>query len=176
MLKLRFLHKVLLEQKVVGAFSDQSIEQRNDVVGGVNLKEVVEQLFSKAKEDSRVSEASRKDCGKQLYLGEFDTSHDAARKQLSDMRNANTKHDNYVLPWPGNANMAFDLRSTKDVLSWPGNANMAFDLRSTEDIIPWPGSATMAFDLRSTEDVLPWPGSANMAFDLVPDLKCLLRT
>nr|GEV48944.1 transcription initiation factor TFIID subunit 4b [Tanacetum cinerariifolium] len=60
MLKLRFLHKVLLEQKVVGAFSDQSIEQRNDVVGGVNLKEVVEQLFSKAKEDSRVSEASRK--------------------------------------------------------------------------------------------------------------------
>ncbi|GJX05286.1 transcription initiation factor TFIID subunit 4b [Tanacetum coccineum] len=62
MLKLRFFHKVLLEQKVVGAFPDQSIEQRNDVtaVSGVNLKEVVEQLFSRAKDDSRVSEASRK--------------------------------------------------------------------------------------------------------------------
>ncbi|GJX96459.1 transcription initiation factor TFIID subunit 4b [Tanacetum coccineum] len=50
------------EQKVVGAFPDQSIEQRNDVtaVSGVNLKEVVEQLFSRAKDDSRVSEASRK--------------------------------------------------------------------------------------------------------------------
>nr|GEW83773.1 RNA-directed DNA polymerase, eukaryota [Tanacetum cinerariifolium] len=32
-----------------------------------------------------------------------------------------------VLPWPGNANMAFDLRPTRDVLRWPGNANMAFD-------------------------------------------------
>ncbi|GJW10632.1 hypothetical protein Tco_1576459 [Tanacetum coccineum] len=29
----------------------------------------------------------------------------------------------------GNANMAFDLRPTKDVLQWPGNANMAFALR-----------------------------------------------
>ncbi|GJX23791.1 actin-binding, cofilin/tropomyosin type protein [Tanacetum coccineum] len=56
------------------------------------------------------------------------------------------------------ANMAFDLRPTKDVLLWPGNANMAFDLRPTEDVLPWPGNANMAFDLRPTEDVLPWPG------------------
>ncbi|GKD84266.1 hypothetical protein Tco_1351105, partial [Tanacetum coccineum] len=61
-----------------------------------------------------------------------------------------------VLPWPGNANMAFDLRPTEDVLPWPGNANMAFDLRPTEDVLPWPGNANMAFDLRPTEDVLPW--------------------
>ncbi|GJZ74793.1 ABC transporter F family member 4 [Tanacetum coccineum] len=81
-----------------------------------------------------------------------------------------------VLPWPGNANMAFDLWPTEDVLPWPGNANMAFDLRPTEDVLPWPGNANMAFDLRPTEDVLPWPGNANMAFDLVPDLQCLLRT
>ncbi|GJR97508.1 ribonuclease H-like domain-containing protein [Tanacetum coccineum] len=44
-----------------------------------------------------------------------------------------------VLPWPGNANMAFDLRRTEDVLLWPGNANMAFDLRPAEDVLPWPG-------------------------------------
>nr|GEW20773.1 transcription initiation factor TFIID subunit 4b [Tanacetum cinerariifolium] len=50
------------KQKVVGAFADQSIEQLNDVtaVSGVNLREEEEQLFSGAKEDSRVSEASRK--------------------------------------------------------------------------------------------------------------------
>ncbi|GKE89824.1 hypothetical protein Tco_1567299 [Tanacetum coccineum] len=35
----------------------------------------------------------------------------------------------------------------EDVLSWPGNANMAFDLRPTEDVLPWPGNANMAFDL-----------------------------
>ncbi|GJS85830.1 zinc finger, CCHC-type containing protein [Tanacetum coccineum] len=80
------------------------------------------------------------------------------------------------IKWPGNANMAFDLRPTEDVLPWPGNANMAFDLRPTEDVLPWPGNANMAFDLRPTEDVLLWPGNANMAFDLVPDLQCLLRT
>ncbi|KAD3641266.1 hypothetical protein R6Q59_003878 [Mikania micrantha] len=50
------------KQKVSGAFSDQSIEQLNDVtaVSGVNLREEEEQLFSVSKEDSRVSEASRK--------------------------------------------------------------------------------------------------------------------
>ncbi|KAK9066037.1 hypothetical protein SSX86_015439 [Deinandra increscens subsp. villosa] len=50
------------KQKVAGAFSDQSIEQLNDVtaVSGVNLREEEEQLFSGSKEDSRVSEASRK--------------------------------------------------------------------------------------------------------------------
>ncbi|OIS96842.1 transcription initiation factor tfiid subunit 4b [Nicotiana attenuata] len=48
------------KQKVSGAFSDQSIEQLNDVtaVSGVNLKEEEEQLFSGPKEDSRLSEAS----------------------------------------------------------------------------------------------------------------------
>ncbi|KAL1822193.1 hypothetical protein ACET3Z_008971 [Daucus carota] len=42
--------------------SDQSIEQLNDVtaVSGVNLREEEEQLFSGTKEDSRVSEASRR--------------------------------------------------------------------------------------------------------------------
>ncbi|GKC42564.1 hypothetical protein Tco_1060286 [Tanacetum coccineum] len=73
-----------------------------------------------------------------------------------------------VLPWPGNANMAFDLRPVEDVLPWPGNANMVFDLRRTEDVLPWPGNANMTFDLRPAEDVLPWPGNANMAFDLRP--------
>ncbi|CAK7347452.1 unnamed protein product [Dovyalis caffra] len=50
------------KQKVSGAFSDQSIEQLNDVtaVSGVNLREEEEQLFSGPKEDSRVSEASRR--------------------------------------------------------------------------------------------------------------------
>ncbi|XP_023554166.1 transcription initiation factor TFIID subunit 4b isoform X2 [Cucurbita pepo subsp. pepo] len=50
------------KQKVSGAFSDQSIEQLNDVtaVSGVNIREEEEQLFSSAKEDSRASEASRK--------------------------------------------------------------------------------------------------------------------
>ncbi|KAK1438678.1 hypothetical protein QVD17_04488 [Tagetes erecta] len=50
------------KQKVSGAYSDQSIEQLNDVtaVSGVNLREEEEQLFSGSKEDSRVSEASRK--------------------------------------------------------------------------------------------------------------------
>nr|GEU46411.1 hypothetical protein [Tanacetum cinerariifolium] len=41
-----------------------------------------------------------------------------------------------VLPWSGNANMAFDLWQTEDVLPWPGNANMVFDLRQTKDILP----------------------------------------
>ncbi|KAL2940856.1 Transcription initiation factor TFIID subunit 4b [Bienertia sinuspersici] len=50
------------KQKVVGAFSDQSIEHLNDVtaVSGVNLREEEEQLFSVPKDDGRVSEASRK--------------------------------------------------------------------------------------------------------------------
>ncbi|VFQ99066.1 unnamed protein product [Cuscuta campestris] len=50
------------KQKVSGGFSDQSIEQLNDVtaVSGVNLREEEEQLFSGPKEDSRVSEASRR--------------------------------------------------------------------------------------------------------------------
>ncbi|XP_059633497.1 transcription initiation factor TFIID subunit 4b-like isoform X2 [Cornus florida] len=50
------------KQKVSGPLSDQSIEQLNDVtaVSGVNLREEEEQLFSGSKEDSRVSEASRR--------------------------------------------------------------------------------------------------------------------
>ncbi|KAL6995405.1 hypothetical protein U1Q18_005542 [Sarracenia purpurea var. burkii] len=50
------------KQKVSGAFLDQSIEQLNDVtaVSGVNLREEEEQLFSGPKEDSQVSEASRR--------------------------------------------------------------------------------------------------------------------
>ncbi|XP_065865918.1 transcription initiation factor TFIID subunit 4-like isoform X2 [Euphorbia lathyris] len=50
------------KQKVSGAFSDQSIDQLNDVtaVSGVNLREEEEQLFSGSKEESRVSEASRR--------------------------------------------------------------------------------------------------------------------
>nr|POE69206.1 isoform 2 of transcription initiation factor tfiid subunit 4b [Quercus suber] len=50
------------KQKVSGAFSDQSIEQLNDVtaISGVNLREEEEQLFSGPKEDSRASEASRR--------------------------------------------------------------------------------------------------------------------
>ncbi|KAJ0436001.1 putative transcription factor/ chromatin remodeling BED-type(Zn) family [Helianthus annuus] len=51
------------KQKVSEAFSDQSIDQQlNDVtaVSGVHLREEKEQLFSGSKEDSRVSEASRK--------------------------------------------------------------------------------------------------------------------
>ncbi|KAL6496828.1 hypothetical protein OROHE_027261 [Orobanche hederae] len=50
------------KQKVTGAFLDQSIEHLNDVtaVSGVNLREEEEQLFSGSKEDSRVSEASRR--------------------------------------------------------------------------------------------------------------------
>ncbi|XP_071711626.1 uncharacterized protein [Rutidosis leptorrhynchoides] len=50
------------KQKVSGAFSDQSIQQLNDVtaVSGVNLREEEEQLFSSFKEETRVSEASRK--------------------------------------------------------------------------------------------------------------------
>ncbi|CAF1986777.1 BnaC07g16890D [Brassica napus] len=50
------------KQKVVQSSMDQSIEQLNDVtaVSGVNLREEEEQLFSGGKEDSRVSEASRR--------------------------------------------------------------------------------------------------------------------
>ncbi|EOA12918.1 hypothetical protein CARUB_v10025896mg [Capsella rubella] len=50
------------KQKVAGNSMDQSIEQLNDVtaVSGVNLREEEEQLFSGAKEDARVSEASRR--------------------------------------------------------------------------------------------------------------------
>ncbi|KAK4481547.1 hypothetical protein RD792_012448 [Penstemon davidsonii] len=50
------------KQKVSGGFLDQSIEQLNDVtaVSGVNLREEAEQLFSGSKEDSRVSEATRR--------------------------------------------------------------------------------------------------------------------
>ncbi|GMH16456.1 hypothetical protein Nepgr_018297 [Nepenthes gracilis] len=50
------------KQKVSGAFLDQSIEHLNDVtaVSGVNLREEEEQLFSVPKDDSRVSEASRR--------------------------------------------------------------------------------------------------------------------
>ncbi|XP_060199345.1 transcription initiation factor TFIID subunit 4b isoform X1 [Lycium barbarum] len=50
------------KQKVSGAFLDQSIEQLNDVTAysGVNIREEEEQLFSGPKEDSRVSEASRR--------------------------------------------------------------------------------------------------------------------
>ncbi|GKB08032.1 hypothetical protein Tco_0836316 [Tanacetum coccineum] len=107
-----------------------------------------------------------------------------------------------AIPGRVNANMALDLMPTEDVLPWPGNANMAFrQLLPTEDVLPWgpdvlrgrgmeygidvrltktasgPGNANMAFDLRPTEtcfrgrpteDVLPWPGNANMTFDLRP--------
>ncbi|KAE8666462.1 PXMP2/4 family protein 4-like isoform X1 [Hibiscus syriacus] len=50
------------KQKVSAAFSDQSIEQLNDVtaVSGVNLREEEEQLLSGPKDESRVSEASRR--------------------------------------------------------------------------------------------------------------------
>ncbi|KAJ8450687.1 hypothetical protein Cgig2_021159 [Carnegiea gigantea] len=50
------------KQKVSGALADQSIEHLNDVtaVSGVNLREEEEQLFSGSKDDSRVSEASRR--------------------------------------------------------------------------------------------------------------------
>ncbi|MBA0607053.1 hypothetical protein Godav_019420 [Gossypium davidsonii] len=50
------------KQKVSGGFSDQSIEQLNDVtaVSGVNLREEEEQLFSGPKDESRISEASRR--------------------------------------------------------------------------------------------------------------------
>uniref|UniRef100_A0A5B7ABZ1 Putative TBP-associated factor 4 isoform 1 n=1 Tax=Davidia involucrata TaxID=16924 RepID=A0A5B7ABZ1_DAVIN len=50
------------KQKVSGAFLDQSIEQLNDVtaVSGVNIREEEEQLFSGPKEDSQVSEVSRR--------------------------------------------------------------------------------------------------------------------
>ncbi|KAM0016815.1 putative transcription factor/ chromatin remodeling BED-type(Zn) family [Helianthus debilis subsp. tardiflorus] len=51
------------KQKVSEAFSDQSIDQQlNDVtaVSGVRLREEKDKLFSGSKEDSRVSEASRK--------------------------------------------------------------------------------------------------------------------
>ncbi|KAH7847971.1 hypothetical protein Vadar_032224 [Vaccinium darrowii] len=50
------------KQKVSGTFADQSIDQLNDVtaVSGVNLREEEEQLLSGPKEDSRVSEASRR--------------------------------------------------------------------------------------------------------------------
>ncbi|KAK8691958.1 hypothetical protein V6N13_075446 [Hibiscus sabdariffa] len=50
------------KQKMSGAFSDQSIEQLNDVtaVSGVNLREEEEQLLSAPKDESRVSEASRR--------------------------------------------------------------------------------------------------------------------
>ncbi|KAI8548598.1 hypothetical protein RHMOL_Rhmol07G0285500 [Rhododendron molle] len=50
------------KQKVSGTFADQSIDQLNDVtaVSGVNLREEEEQLLSGPKEESRVSEASRR--------------------------------------------------------------------------------------------------------------------
>ncbi|KAH6785089.1 hypothetical protein C2S51_037544 [Perilla frutescens var. frutescens] len=50
------------KQKVSGSFADQSIEHLNDVtaVSGVNIREEEEQLFSGSKDDSRVSEASRR--------------------------------------------------------------------------------------------------------------------
>ncbi|KAK7383206.1 hypothetical protein VNO78_28879 [Psophocarpus tetragonolobus] len=50
------------KQKVSGGSVEPSIEQLNDVtaVSGVDLREEEEQLFSAPKEDSRVSEASRK--------------------------------------------------------------------------------------------------------------------
>ncbi|XP_057424256.1 transcription initiation factor TFIID subunit 4b-like isoform X2 [Lotus japonicus] len=50
------------KQKSSGGSVEQSIEQLNDVtaVSGVDLREEEEQLFSGQKEDSRVSEASRK--------------------------------------------------------------------------------------------------------------------
>ncbi|CAJ2644150.1 unnamed protein product [Trifolium pratense] len=50
------------KQKVSGSSLKQSIEQLNDVtaVSGVDLGEEEEQLFSRPKEDNRVSEASRR--------------------------------------------------------------------------------------------------------------------
>ncbi|XP_061355678.1 transcription initiation factor TFIID subunit 4b-like [Gastrolobium bilobum] len=50
------------KQKASGGSVEQSIEQLNDVtaVSGVDLREEEEQLFSGPKEDSRISEASRK--------------------------------------------------------------------------------------------------------------------
>ncbi|XP_027193103.1 transcription initiation factor TFIID subunit 4b-like isoform X2 [Cicer arietinum] len=50
------------KQKVYGTSMEQSIDQLNDVtaVSGVDLREEEEQLFSGPKEDSRVSEASRR--------------------------------------------------------------------------------------------------------------------
>ncbi|KAF7830561.1 transcription initiation factor TFIID subunit 4b-like isoform X1 [Senna tora] len=50
------------KQKASGASLEQSIEQLNDVtaVSGVDLREEEEQLFSGPKEDSRMSEASRR--------------------------------------------------------------------------------------------------------------------
>ncbi|WJX41462.1 hypothetical protein P8452_28811 [Trifolium repens] len=50
------------KQKVSGSSLEQSIEQLNDVtaVSGVDLREEEEQLFSGSKDDSRVSEASRR--------------------------------------------------------------------------------------------------------------------
>ncbi|GAB2293834.1 hypothetical protein Dimus_028046 [Dionaea muscipula] len=50
------------KQKVSGASLDQSIEHLNDVtaVSGVNLREEEEQLFSVPKDESRISEASRR--------------------------------------------------------------------------------------------------------------------
>ncbi|XP_054812383.1 transcription initiation factor TFIID subunit 4b-like [Prosopis cineraria] len=50
------------KQKASGASMEQSIEQLNDVtaVSGVDLREEEEQLFSGPKEDSRISEASRR--------------------------------------------------------------------------------------------------------------------
>nr|GEX94695.1 hypothetical protein [Tanacetum cinerariifolium] len=83
--------------------------------------------------------------------------------------NGNGYNNHYNgLPWPGNANMVFDLRQTKDGLSWLGNANMVFDLRKTKDGLSLPGNANMVFDLRQTEDGLSWPGNANMTEDGLP--------
>ncbi|QHO16623.1 hypothetical protein HN51_032313 [Arachis hypogaea] len=50
------------KQKGSGGFVEQSIDQLNDVtaVSGVDLREEEEQLFSGPKEDSRVSEATRR--------------------------------------------------------------------------------------------------------------------
>ncbi|KAM7518400.1 hypothetical protein LguiB_017362 [Lonicera macranthoides] len=50
------------KQKVSGSFSNQSIEQLNDVaaVSGVNLREEEEQLFTRPREDNRISEALRR--------------------------------------------------------------------------------------------------------------------
>ncbi|CAL4915062.1 unnamed protein product [Urochloa decumbens] len=50
------------KQKTSGGFHEQSIDQLNDVtaVSGVNLREEEEQLFSAPKEESRVSEATRR--------------------------------------------------------------------------------------------------------------------
>ncbi|WJX35272.1 hypothetical protein P8452_23288 [Trifolium repens] len=50
------------KQKLSGSSLEQSIEQLNDVtaVSGVDLREEEEQLFSGSKDDSRVSEASRR--------------------------------------------------------------------------------------------------------------------